>query len=136
MPVLLIFSSLWGNDSVNFPLMSFTSLVVLFVFTYYYHVLCTIALVGDGVGSFLCGRSFSTWLKMRLCPFRRLYLVLYLCAIWVLNVLPAYGCSIGGLTYVPYGMMWGSICGGFLFVRLGFIVFLSCFSPSDMAQVL
>ena len=89
-----------------------TSPVVLFVFTQYYPVLCTFVLVGDGVVSCLGGGIVTIWLVIRLFPFRRLALVLYLCTSGTLHVLSSYGCGISGLSSVSYGMMWGSIWGG------------------------
>ena len=96
--------------------------IVMLVCTQSSYFLCTVVLFGDGVGSCLGGRIFATWFTMRLCPFRSMYLVLYMCTSGMLHVLPPYGLGIGGLTSVSYGMTWGYVWGGFLFERPGVIV--------------
>ena len=84
--------------------------------------MCTVVLFGDYVGSFLGGGIVAMWLDMRLCPFGRLDLLLYMCISGTFHVLPSYGCGIGGLTSVVSGLAWGSVWGGCLFARPGVIV--------------
>ena len=57
-------------------------------------------LFGDGAGSCMGGGIIATWLDMRLCHFRHLDLVLYMCTSGKLYVIPLYGLGIGGLTSV------------------------------------
>ena len=112
------------TNAFIFPVWIVTSPVVLFVCTQYYHFLCTVVLVDDGVGSCLGVRIVSTWLAMRLWPFRRLYLVLYMYTSGTLYVLPSCGSGICGITSVLSGMTWGSVWGGLLFACPGVIVIL------------
>ena len=120
-PVLLEFFSLWVNDHVHCPCLDCDISCGLFVCTQSYPVLFTLLLVCAGVVICLGGGIFSTWFAMILCPFERLYLVFYLCTSGKLYVLPSYGCGFGDITSMLYGMAWGSIWGGFLFARPGFI---------------
>ena len=120
--VLLEFSIIWEITTFIFPGWIVNSPVVLFVCTQFSSVLCNVVLVGDEIGSCLGRIIFATWLAMLLCPLRRLDLVLYLCKSGTLHVLPSYGCSIGGLTYVSSWMTRVSVCGGLLSARPFFIV--------------
>ena len=61
------------------PYFIVTSPVVLFVCTQSSTKLYIVVLVGGWVGIFLGSGIVVTWLDMKLFPFRRLVLVLYIC---------------------------------------------------------
>ena len=88
--ITLFISTVW---MVNSP-------VVLFVRTQSSHVWCTAVLLGAGVGICMGGKVFVTSFSMRLYPFRRLSLILYLCTGGILKVMPSWGCLSGGITSV------------------------------------
>ena len=104
-----------------FPGCILNSPLVLFVCDQSSPVLCTVYF-GDYFGGCLGSVIISTWLAIRLLTFKCLALVLYLCTIGTLHVIPSYGYDSGGCTSVSYGVTWGSVWGGFIFLRPGVIV--------------
>ena len=88
----------------------------------FFPVLCIFVLFGVDVGNYPGGVIVSIWLAVRLWPFRRLALVLYMCTSETFHTLLLYGFSSGGITSVSYGMTWGSVWGCCIFARPGVTV--------------
>ena len=86
MPVLLIFSSIWGNDRVHLPWMDFEFSCSFSMRAQNSLVFCTVYLGGD-VEVCMGGAIVAKLLAIRLCSFRHLLMVLYMCTSGTMHVL-------------------------------------------------
>ena len=117
-----LYFTVYGNMAAFIsPGCTVTLPVVLFMCTHYSPVFCTVVLVGAGILIYLGSRIVMTWLAMIFCPFSNLDLTLYLCTSVTLQVLPQFGWVSGGMAYVSYRMIRGSIWGDCLFACSGVI---------------